>query len=52
MIRFYIDPDVMVFSGISITQIAHAIVSIPALATASIYAFGKLPGDLKKGMRW
>ncbi len=52
MYRFYTDPDVMVFSGISITQIAHATVSIPALATAIIYAFGKLPGNVKKGMRW
>jgi uncharacterized membrane protein YozB (DUF420 family) len=52
MYRFYIDPDVMIFSGISITQLAHAAVSIPALATAIIYAFGRLPGNVKKGMRW
>ncbi|MFB3888007.1 MAG: hypothetical protein ACE14S_00830 [Candidatus Bathyarchaeia archaeon] len=52
MIRFYTDPDVMVYSSISLTQMVHAAVSIPALATAVIYAFGKLPGNVKKGMRW
>jgi uncharacterized membrane protein YozB (DUF420 family) len=52
MYVFYTDSDVMVFSSISITQIAHAAVSIPALATASMYAFGKLPSNVKKGMRW
>lgn len=52
MYRFYTDPDAMVFSGMSITQIIHAAVSIPALATAAVYAFGKLPRNVKKGMRW
>ncbi len=42
MYRFYIDPDVMVFSSISLTQIVHAAVSLPALGTAAIYAFGIL----------
>ena len=52
MYRFYTDPDVMVFSSMSITQIIHTAVAIPALGTALIYAFGKLPGNVKKGMRW
>ncbi len=52
MYRFYTDPDVMPLSGISITQIVHTIVAIPALATALVYAFGKLPANVKKGMRW
>lgn len=52
MYRFYTDPDVRVFSSMSITQIIHAAVSIPALATAAVYAFGKLPRNVKKGMRW
>ena len=52
MYRFYTDPDVMVFSSISITQIIHTAVSIPALATAAVYAFGKLPVNVKKSMRW
>ncbi len=52
MIRFYTDPDVMVFSSISLTQIAHAAISIPALGTAAIYAFGRLPADVKRNMRW
>lgn len=48
---FYTDPDVMVFSSISITQIAHAAVSTSALATAAIYAVGRLPGNVKTSMR-
>ena len=52
MYRFYTDPDVMAFSSISITQMIHTAVAIPALATAGIYAFGRLPGNVKKGMRW
>ncbi len=52
MYRFYVDPDVMVFSSISVTQVIHAVFSIPALMTASLYAFGRLPSNVKKGMRW
>ncbi len=52
LIRFYTDPDVMVFSSISITQMVHTAVAIPALVTAGFYALGKMPGDVKKGMRW
>ena len=52
MYRFYTDPDVMVFSSISITQIIHSAVSIPALATAAIYTFGRLPKNVKRSMRW
>jgi len=52
MYRFYTDPDVMVFSSISITQMIHIAVSIPALGTAVVYAFGRLPADVKKSMRW
>ena len=52
MYRFYTDPDVMVLSSISITQIVHTSISIPALGTAVVYAFGKLPADVKKRMRW
>ena len=52
MYLFYTDSDVMISSSISITQIIHTLVSIPALATASIYAVGKLPKNVKKGMRW
>jgi uncharacterized membrane protein YozB (DUF420 family) len=50
--RFYSDSDVIVLSSISITQIFHAVVSVPALATAALYAFGKLPAGTKKAMRW
>ncbi len=52
MYRFYTDPDVMVFSSMSITQIIHTAVSIPALGTALVYAFGRLPANVKRSMRW
>jgi uncharacterized membrane protein YozB (DUF420 family) len=49
--RFYIDPDVMFFSNVSITTVIHGIVGIPAVATAVIYAFGDLPKKIRKWMR-
>jgi uncharacterized membrane protein YozB (DUF420 family) len=52
MYRFYTDPDVIPLSSISVTQIVHTAVSIPALATAVIFASGKMPKNIKKGMRW
>jgi uncharacterized membrane protein YozB (DUF420 family) len=52
MYRFYTDPDVMVFSSISITQIVHTAVAVPALGLGILYAFGRLPGNVKMGMRW
>jgi uncharacterized membrane protein YozB (DUF420 family) len=52
MYRFYTDPDVMIFSSLSITQLIHTVVSIPALGTALIYAFGRLPSNVKRSMRW
>jgi uncharacterized membrane protein YozB (DUF420 family) len=49
--RFYIDPDVMFFSNISITTIVHGIIGVPAVVTAVIYAFGELPRRVRKWMR-
>jgi len=49
--RFYIDPDVMFFSNVSITTVIHGIVGVPAVATAVIYAFGDLPMKIRKWMR-
>ncbi len=49
--RFYIDPDVEMFSNISIVTIIHGIVGVPAVATAVIYAFGDLPTKVKKWMQ-
>ena len=49
--RFYIDPDVMFFSNVSITTVIHGIVGVPAVVTAVIYAFGDLPLKIKKWMR-
>ncbi len=52
MYRFYMDSDVVVFSSLSIIQIVHGLVSISALALAVSYASGRLPKNVKKGMRW
>ncbi len=52
MYAFYVDPDVAMFSSISLTQVAHAAVSIPALGTAVIYSLGRLPSSVKRSMRW
>ncbi len=52
MYRFYVDPDVMVFSSISLTQIVHTAVAVPALASAIMFATGRLPASVKKSMRW
>jgi uncharacterized membrane protein YozB (DUF420 family) len=52
MYRFYTDPDVMVFSSMSITQIVHTAVAVPALGAGIMYAFGRMPGNIKMGMRW
>jgi hypothetical protein len=52
MYRFYSDSDVMVFSATSVLQLIHGAISIPALATGIVYAFGKLPQNVKMGMRW
>jgi uncharacterized membrane protein YozB (DUF420 family) len=49
--RFYIDPDVMLFSNVSITTVIHGVVGVPAVATAVIYAFGDLPMKVRKWMR-
>jgi uncharacterized membrane protein YozB (DUF420 family) len=52
MYRFYVDSDVQVFSSISILQIFHGAIAVPALTTAVVYASGKLPKNVRKGMRW
>jgi hypothetical protein len=52
MYRFYTDSDVMVFSATSTLQLIHGAISVPALATGIVYAFGKLPHNVKMGMRW
>ncbi len=49
--RFYIDPDLMVFSNMSITTMIHGVVGVFALVTGVIYAFGDLPMNVKKWMR-
>ena len=50
-IHFYLDPDVEVFSVISITTIVHTIVGAPALVTAVFYAVGALPRNSRMWMR-
>lgn len=51
-IRYYSDLDVASLSPISITTIIHAVVAVPAIITAAVYSFGKLPKNVKKWMRW
>jgi MFS family permease len=50
--RFYLDPDVQVFSGLSITTLIHGLVGAPAITAAVFYALGKLPKNIKKWMKW
>ena len=49
--RFYIDPDLQVLSGISITTLIHAVLGLLALVTGLVYALGDLPTEIKKWMR-
>jgi uncharacterized membrane protein YozB (DUF420 family) len=49
--RYYTDPDVMVFSSLSLTTIIHGITGVPAVLTGLVYAFGKLPEKPKSWMR-
>jgi uncharacterized membrane protein YozB (DUF420 family) len=51
-IRFYIDPDVEVFSTLSAMTIVHGVIGVPAIVAGVIYAFGDLPQRIKKWMRW
>jgi hypothetical protein len=50
--NFYMDPDVVLFSSMSITTIIHVVVSVPALVLGVIYAFGNLPKKVKSWMRY
>ncbi len=49
--RFYIDPDAVMLSSISIVTAIHGIIGIPTVVTAVIYAFGDLPTKVRKWMR-
>lgn len=49
--RYYIDPDVEVFSSLSIATIIHGIIGVPPIMSAVIYAFGDMPTNVKKWMR-
>ena len=51
-VKFYIDPDVEVFSTLSIMTVVHGIIGLPAIVIGVIYAFGDLPQKLKNWMRW
>jgi len=48
--RFYIDTNLQVLSGLSITTLIHAAIGLPAVITGVIYVFGDLPVDKKKWM--
>ncbi len=49
--NFYVDPDVILLSPMSIATIVHGLIGIPAIVTGLIYAFGDLPRNVKKWMR-
>jgi uncharacterized membrane protein YozB (DUF420 family) len=49
---FYIDPDVEFFSSLSIVTIIHGTLGFPPVVMGLIYAFGDLPNNTKKWMRW
>lgn len=49
--RYYSDPDVMLFSSLSLTTIVHGITGAPAVLTGLLYAFGRLPNKVKTWMR-
>ncbi len=49
--QFYIDPDLQFLDALSITTLIHMGISVPAVVTALIYAFGDLPTNVKKWMR-
>ncbi len=49
---FYTDPDLQVLSALSIVTFIHAFAGIPTIALGLLYAFGDLPKQTKKWMRW
>jgi uncharacterized membrane protein YozB (DUF420 family) len=50
--NFYVDPDLEVLSQLSILTIFHGVLGAPAVVLAVMYAFGDLPKQTKKWMRW
>jgi len=50
--RYYSDPDVMLFSSLSLTTLIHGITGVPAVITGLMYAYGKLPNKTKTWMRF
>ena len=50
-VNFYVDPDVQVFSSLSIVTLIHGIIGVPAMLTAIAYALGLLPTNVKTWMR-
>ena len=50
--NFYIDPDLQLFSVLSILTIIHGVLGVPTITLGLIYTFGDLPKRTKKWMRW
>jgi uncharacterized membrane protein YozB (DUF420 family) len=50
--NFYIDPDLNLFSSLSIVTLIHGAIGVPAIVIGVIYAFGDLPQKIKRWMRW
>ena len=49
--RFYIDPDVEVFSALSIVTLIHSALGFPAISIGLVYALGDLPKNVKMWMQ-
>jgi uncharacterized membrane protein YozB (DUF420 family) len=52
LVRYYGDSDVEFFTSLSYVTIIHSVVGAPAIITAVYYAFGIVPKNSKKWMRW
>ena len=50
--NFYIDPDLQLFSSLSIITLIHGVTGVPAITLGLMYAFGDLPSKTKRWMRW
>jgi len=49
---FYTDPDVELFSTMSITTIIHAMLGFPALVLGIVFVSNDLPARTRHWMRW
>ncbi len=50
--NFFVDPDLQLFSSLSIFTLIHSVLGVPAVTMGLLYAFGDLPQRAKRWMRW